>query len=128
MHTEENMRPRHYCGLFGIYGHPNAAELTYYGLYALQHRGQESAGIAASDEERLIARETFEVPLSRKVPLAELHCKRAGDAADDVVPRFVETGEERPGDQIRHDADPPLRLHQFVDVFWRICFAARSRR
>ena len=41
--------PRHYCGVFGIYGHPNAAELTYYGLYALQHRGQESAGIAATD-------------------------------------------------------------------------------
>ena len=37
--------PRHYCGVFGVYGHPNAAELTYYGLYALQHRGQESAGI-----------------------------------------------------------------------------------
>jgi amidophosphoribosyltransferase len=35
--------------LFGIYGHPNAADLTYYGLYALQHRGQESAGITASD-------------------------------------------------------------------------------
>ncbi|MGD1086742.1 MAG: amidophosphoribosyltransferase, partial [Verrucomicrobiota bacterium] len=33
----------------GIYGHPNAAELTYYGLYALQHRGQESAGIVACD-------------------------------------------------------------------------------
>src|SRR5436190_10188477 len=41
--------PKHYCGVFGIYGHPNAAELTYYGLYALQHRGQESAGITASD-------------------------------------------------------------------------------
>jgi amidophosphoribosyltransferase len=41
--------PKHYCGVFGIYGHPNAAELTYYGLYALQHRGQESAGIVASD-------------------------------------------------------------------------------
>lgn len=41
--------PKHYCGLFGIYGHPNAAELTYYGLYALQHRGQESAGIVTSD-------------------------------------------------------------------------------
>ena len=41
--------PRHYCGVFGVYGHPNAAELTYYGLYALQHRGQESAGIVASD-------------------------------------------------------------------------------
>ncbi len=41
--------PKHYCGVFGIYGHPNAAELTYYGLYALQHRGQESAGIVSSD-------------------------------------------------------------------------------
>jgi amidophosphoribosyltransferase len=41
--------PKHYCGVFGIYGHPNAAELTYYGLFALQHRGQESAGIVACD-------------------------------------------------------------------------------
>jgi amidophosphoribosyltransferase len=41
--------PKHYCGVFGIYGHPSAAELTYYGLYALQHRGQESAGIVTSD-------------------------------------------------------------------------------
>ena len=41
--------PKHYCGVFGIYGHPQAAELTYYGLYALQHRGQESAGIVSSD-------------------------------------------------------------------------------
>lgn len=39
--------PRHSCGLFGVYGHPNAAELTYYGLYCLQHRGQESAGIVS---------------------------------------------------------------------------------
>ncbi len=41
--------PKHYCGVFGVHGHPNAAELTYYGLYALQHRGQESAGIVAND-------------------------------------------------------------------------------
>src|SRR5213593_3902195 len=38
-----------YSGAFDIYGHANAAELTYYGLYAMQHRGQESAGIVASD-------------------------------------------------------------------------------
>jgi amidophosphoribosyltransferase len=37
------------CGVFAIYGHPEAANLTYLGLYALQHRGQESAGIATSD-------------------------------------------------------------------------------
>ena len=37
------------CGVFGIYGHPEAANMTYLGLYALQHRGQESAGIASAD-------------------------------------------------------------------------------
>src|SRR5580692_1298041 len=37
------------CGVFAIYGHPEAANLAYLGLYALQHRGQESAGIASSD-------------------------------------------------------------------------------
>ena len=37
------------CGIFGICGHPQAAKLTYLGLFALQHRGQESAGIVASD-------------------------------------------------------------------------------
>src|SRR5688572_12117673 len=41
--------PKHYCGVFGIFNHPNAAELTYFGLYALQHRGQESAGIVSCD-------------------------------------------------------------------------------
>lgn len=43
----DNCYPKHYCGVFGVYGHPRAAELTYYGLYALQHRGQESAGIVS---------------------------------------------------------------------------------
>jgi len=42
-------RPRHECGVCGIFGHEDAAKLTYFGLYALQHRGQESAGIVASD-------------------------------------------------------------------------------
>jgi amidophosphoribosyltransferase len=41
------------CGVFGIFGHPEAANLTYLGLYALQHRGQESAGIVAADGERM---------------------------------------------------------------------------
>lgn len=36
------------CGVFGIYGHPDAARLTYLGLYALQHRGQESCGIVSA--------------------------------------------------------------------------------
>jgi amidophosphoribosyltransferase len=41
------------CGVFGIYGHPDAAKLTYLGLYALQHRGQESAGIVSTDGAQL---------------------------------------------------------------------------
>ncbi len=40
--------PKHYCGVFGVFGHEAATELTYYGLYALQHRGQESAGIVSA--------------------------------------------------------------------------------
>ncbi|MBQ4124953.1 MAG: amidophosphoribosyltransferase [Desulfovibrio sp.] len=39
------------CGLFGIYGHADASRLTYFGLYAQQHRGQESAGIVSIDED-----------------------------------------------------------------------------
>jgi amidophosphoribosyltransferase len=43
-----NDRFHDHCGVFGVYGHPEAANLTYLGLYALQHRGQESAGIVSS--------------------------------------------------------------------------------
>jgi len=41
------------CGVFAMYGHPEAANLIYLGLYALQHRGQESAGMAASDGRKI---------------------------------------------------------------------------
>lgn len=44
---------REECGIFGIYNHPEAAVITYLGLYSIQHRGQESAGIVTSDGERL---------------------------------------------------------------------------
>jgi amidophosphoribosyltransferase len=40
--------PKEACGVFGVFGHDDAAKLTYFGLYALQHRGQESAGIVTS--------------------------------------------------------------------------------
>ena len=43
------------CGVFAVYGHPEAANLAYLGLYALQHRGQESAGIVSSNGKALIA-------------------------------------------------------------------------
>ncbi len=42
-------KPKHECGVFAVFGHQNAAMLTYYGLFALQHRGQESAGIVTAN-------------------------------------------------------------------------------
>ena len=42
------------CGIFGISGHPEAARMAYFGLYALQHRGQESAGIATFDGKHIL--------------------------------------------------------------------------
>ena len=41
------------CGVFGVWGHPDAARLTYFGLHALQHRGQEGAGIVSNDDGHL---------------------------------------------------------------------------
>ena len=41
------------CGVFGVFGHHEAARLTYYGLHSLQHRGQEAAGIVVSDGKRV---------------------------------------------------------------------------
>jgi len=48
-HADDDDKPRDECGVFGVFGHPEAAKLTYLGLYALQHRGQESAGIVTSN-------------------------------------------------------------------------------
>ena len=63
------------CGVFGIFGHPEAANMTYLGLYALQHRGQESAGIAAANDEQVrISRamgyvaDTFDGPALAQLP------------------------------------------------------------
>ncbi|KKM80450.1 hypothetical protein LCGC14_1339730 [marine sediment metagenome] len=50
-------RPRESCGLFGIYGNPEASKLSYFGLYALQHRGQESAGIAVVKNKNIVHHE-----------------------------------------------------------------------
>ncbi len=66
---------REECGIFGVFGHPEAAKLTYLGLYALQHRGQEGSGICASDGERLICHkgvglvaDRFTVPVLAGLP------------------------------------------------------------
>ncbi|MHC4844482.1 MAG: amidophosphoribosyltransferase, partial [Planctomycetota bacterium] len=49
-HTTVSLdKPRENCGLFGIFGDPEAVQKTYFGLFSLQHRGQESAGIASTD-------------------------------------------------------------------------------
>ncbi len=53
MSTCVDDHPKEECGVFGIYNHPEAANMAYLGLYALQHRGQESAGIVASNGERM---------------------------------------------------------------------------
>jgi len=63
------------CGIFGIYDHPEASNHTYLGLYALQHRGQESAGIVSSDEKQLhhyrqmgLVSEVFSHDILRRLP------------------------------------------------------------
>jgi len=47
--TDESCYPREECGIFAIYDHEEASRVAFYGLFALQHRGQESAGIVSSD-------------------------------------------------------------------------------
>ncbi|MEW6609253.1 MAG: amidophosphoribosyltransferase [bacterium] len=63
------------CGIFGVYGHPKAGRLTYLGIFALQHRGQESAGIVTSNGKELIPHrgmglvtEVFNTPSLRELP------------------------------------------------------------
>lgn len=48
-----------HCGVFAVHGHPEAAKLTYLGLYGLQHRGQESAGIVASDGHTMVGHKSM---------------------------------------------------------------------
>src|SRR5690348_5450788 len=50
---EQDDKLREECGVMAVYGHPDAARQVYLGLYALQHRGQESAGIATADGKNL---------------------------------------------------------------------------
>jgi len=68
-------KPRDACGVFAVYGHEEAARLTFFGLFALQHRGQESAGIAVADGCRIRERkgmglvsEVFQEENLKKLP------------------------------------------------------------
>jgi amidophosphoribosyltransferase len=54
-------KPKEYCGVFGIFNNSDAAAMTFYGLHALQHRGQESAGIVTSDYDDAKKRRVFHV-------------------------------------------------------------------
>ncbi len=82
-------RPKDECGIFAVYGHEEAAKLTYFGLYALQHRGQESAGIVTSD-----GKQVFEYKAMGLVPEIfdeEILDKLKGDMALGHV-RYSTTG------------------------------------
>jgi amidophosphoribosyltransferase len=70
-------RPKESCGVFGVFGRDDAAKLTYFGLYALQHRGQESAGIVTSNGRSTyehkgmgLVPEVFNEPILRLLPSA----------------------------------------------------------
>ncbi|NNF56797.1 MAG: amidophosphoribosyltransferase, partial [Rhodothermaceae bacterium] len=52
-------KARDHCGIVGIFNHPEAARLTYFGLHALQHRGQESAGIVTATFDEAKGRPTM---------------------------------------------------------------------
>ena len=64
-----------HCGVCGVFGHAEAAKLAYLGLYSLQHRGQESAGIVSSDADGLhlqkgmgLVQEVFLPPVLARLP------------------------------------------------------------
>ena len=80
---------REECGVFGIYDHPEAANFTYLGLYSLQHRGQESAGIVSTDGQNLYSRR--EMGLVTEVFNEESISKLAGTTAIGHV-RYSTTG------------------------------------
>jgi amidophosphoribosyltransferase len=90
------------CGLFGVFGHFEAAHLAYMGLYALQHRGQESAGIAAGGAEAIgiekgmgLVNEVFTEARLARLPgdraIGHVRYSTAGDTvADNAQPYLIE--------------------------------------
>ena len=100
---------REECGVFGIFGHDEAARLTYLGLYALQHRGQESAGIVSSDGSML----RVERGITRR-ELADalgVHYQTVG---------YLERGEYSPSLHLA------LRIARFFDVSVEVVFSLEA--
>ena len=83
----------HNCGVFGAYNVPDAAQCTYFGLFALQHRGQESAGIVVSDGKKVDSRKGMGL-VTEVFPKSEL-AKLPGHIAVGHV-RYSTTGSSRP--------------------------------
>lgn len=78
------------CGIIGIYNNPEASKLAYLGLYALQHRGQESAGIVSSDGKQLIP--YYSMGLVADIFTNEILAKLPGSSAIGHV-RYSTSGE-----------------------------------
>lgn len=88
------------CGVFGIWGHPQAAQVTYFGLHSLQHRGQEGAGILTNDAGKLIQHrdtglisEVFKNPanlekLTGQAAIGHVRYATAGEASIDNIQPF----------------------------------------
>ena len=89
------------CGVFGIWGHPDAAKLTYFGLHSLQHRGQEGAGILSNDQGQLkrhrdmgLLSEVFRNPanldkLTGTGAIGHVRYATAGEASVDNIQPFL---------------------------------------
>ncbi|HEV2537533.1 MAG TPA: amidophosphoribosyltransferase [Streptosporangiaceae bacterium] len=101
----EDRPPRDACGVFGVWApHEDVANLAYYGLYALQHRGQESAGIAVSDGNRIMVHkemglvaQVFDEPAltALRGHIAVGHCRYSTTGAStwaNAQPTFRSTG------------------------------------
>ncbi|VUW91829.1 Amidophosphoribosyltransferase precursor [Streptococcus constellatus] len=89
------------CGIFGIWGHPQAAQVTYFGLHSLQHRGQEGAGIVTNDKGKLLQHrntgllsEVFKNPadlekLTGKAAIGHVRYATAGSASINNIQPFL---------------------------------------
>ena len=104
------------CGVFAIHGHPEAANLAYLGLHALQHRGQESAGIASTDGHEIYTHKSmghvadiFTPEVLNKLPgeraIGHTRYSTTGDTIERNAQPFSVAW---PPTQIRDSSGPPI--------------------